>query len=51
MAEEIGRLGRPARAWRCDVTDVEDCRNLVEGAAAFMGGIDLVLYMSGASRC
>ncbi len=43
-----GGRGR-ARAWRCDVTDVDDCRKLVEGAAEFMGGIDLVLYLSGAS--
>jgi NAD(P)-dependent dehydrogenase (short-subunit alcohol dehydrogenase family) len=48
-AEEIRQAGGRARAWRCDVTDAEDCRNLVDGAAEFMGGIDLVLYMSGAS--
>jgi NAD(P)-dependent dehydrogenase (short-subunit alcohol dehydrogenase family) len=48
-AEEIGEAGGRARAWRCDVTDAGDCRNLVDQAARFMGGIDLVLYMSGAS--
>ncbi len=48
-AEEIRGAGGRAEAWRCDVTDAEDCRNLVDEAARFMGGIDLVLYMSGAS--
>lgn len=48
-AEEIRKGGGEARAWRCDVTDAEDCRNLVEAAAESMGGIDIVLYLSGAS--
>ena len=48
-AAQIREAGGRARAWRCDVTDADDCRNLVEEAAAFMGGIDLVLYLSGAS--
>jgi NAD(P)-dependent dehydrogenase (short-subunit alcohol dehydrogenase family) len=48
-AHEITAAGGRARAWRCDVTDPEDCRSLVENAAAFLGGIDVVLYLSGAS--
>jgi NAD(P)-dependent dehydrogenase (short-subunit alcohol dehydrogenase family) len=48
-AEEIRRAGGRAEAWRCDVTDADDCRKLVEAAARSMGGIDLVLYLSGAS--
>lgn len=48
-AKEIRQAGGRARAWPCDVTDAEDCRTLVDGAAEFMGGIDLVLYMSGAA--
>ncbi len=48
-AAEIGGAGGRARAWRCDVTDPADCRDLVEEAGRWMGGIDLVLYLSGAS--
>jgi NAD(P)-dependent dehydrogenase (short-subunit alcohol dehydrogenase family) len=49
VAAEIREAGGQARAWRCDVTDADDCSNLVEAAAGFLGGIDLVLYLSGAS--
>jgi NAD(P)-dependent dehydrogenase (short-subunit alcohol dehydrogenase family) len=49
VADEIARAGGQARAWRCDVTDTDDCRALVDGAAAYLGGIDTVLYLSGAS--
>jgi NAD(P)-dependent dehydrogenase (short-subunit alcohol dehydrogenase family) len=49
VADEIGRSGGTARAWRCDVTDAGDCRALVDAAADFMGGIDILLYLSGAS--
>jgi NAD(P)-dependent dehydrogenase (short-subunit alcohol dehydrogenase family) len=48
-AAEIRNAGAEARAWRCDVTDADDVRGLVEEAALWMGGIDLVLYLSGAS--
>ncbi len=48
-AEEIRAAGAEARAWRCDVTSEEDCTRLVAEAAAWMGGIDVVLYMSGSS--
>ena len=48
-AEEIRGAGGEARAWRCDVTDGADCARLVTGAAAWMGGIDVVLYLSGGS--
>jgi len=49
VAREISRTGAEARAWRCDVTDADDCRALVDAAALFMGGIDVVLYLSGSS--
>ncbi|HUD17613.1 MAG TPA: SDR family NAD(P)-dependent oxidoreductase, partial [Acidimicrobiales bacterium] len=48
-ADEIRRAGGDARAWPCDVTSLDDCRALVEAAAQFMGGIDVVLYLSGSS--
>jgi NAD(P)-dependent dehydrogenase (short-subunit alcohol dehydrogenase family) len=48
-AGEIRRAGGDARAWPCDVTDPAECRGLVDEAARWMGGIDLVLYLSGAS--
>jgi NAD(P)-dependent dehydrogenase (short-subunit alcohol dehydrogenase family) len=48
-AEEIRGAGGRARAWRCDVTDEADCAGLVAEAAAWMGGIDVLLYMSGSS--
>jgi NAD(P)-dependent dehydrogenase (short-subunit alcohol dehydrogenase family) len=48
-AAEIRSAGGEARAWRCDVTEEADCAHLVGEAAAWMGGIDVVLYMSGGS--
>jgi NAD(P)-dependent dehydrogenase (short-subunit alcohol dehydrogenase family) len=48
-ADEIRTAGADVRAWRCDVTDPDDCRALVDAAASFMGGIDMILYLSGAS--
>jgi NAD(P)-dependent dehydrogenase (short-subunit alcohol dehydrogenase family) len=48
-AAEIRAAGGEARAWRCDVTDVEQCSALVAEAAAWMGGIDVLLYLSGSS--
>jgi NAD(P)-dependent dehydrogenase (short-subunit alcohol dehydrogenase family) len=49
VAQEIRRAGGEARAWRCDVTDTDECRGFVDDAAVFLGGIDVVLYLSGAS--
>ena len=46
---EIQRSGSDARAWRCDVTDEAQCARLVDDAAAWLGGIDLLVYMSGSS--
>lgn len=48
-AEAIHAAGGEARAWHCDVTSEEDCARLVADASAWMGGIDVVLYMSGGS--
>jgi len=48
-ADEIRHAGGTARAWRCDVTEEADCAHLVAEAAAWLGGIDVVLYMSGSS--
>ena len=48
-AAEIIAAGGDARAWRCDVTDPDDCRALVDAAAEFLGGIDVVLYLAGVS--
>jgi len=48
-AAEIRDAGGDAAAWRCDVTDEADCARLVTEAAAWMGGIDVLLYMSGGS--
>ena len=47
LAASIRVGGGEARAWHCDVTDPEACAALVDEAAAWMGGIDMVLYMSG----
>jgi NAD(P)-dependent dehydrogenase (short-subunit alcohol dehydrogenase family) len=48
-AEEIRAAGGEARAWRCDVTEEADTARMVAEAAAWMGGIDVLLYMSGSS--
>jgi NAD(P)-dependent dehydrogenase (short-subunit alcohol dehydrogenase family) len=48
-AAEIRSAGGEARAWRCDVTEEADCGRLVAEAAAWMGGIDVLLYLSGSS--
>ena len=48
-AEEIRDGGGEARAWRCDVTDEADGTRLVADAAAWLGGIDVLVYMSGSS--
>jgi NAD(P)-dependent dehydrogenase (short-subunit alcohol dehydrogenase family) len=47
--EEIRAAGGEARGWRCDVTDEADCARLVSEATTWMGGLDVVLYMSGSS--
>jgi NAD(P)-dependent dehydrogenase (short-subunit alcohol dehydrogenase family) len=49
VAAEIRADGGDARAWTCDVTGEADCTRLVAEAAAWMGGIDVVLYMAGSS--
>lgn len=48
-AAEIRSAGGEARAWHCDVTEEADCGRLVAEAAAWMGGIDALLYLSGSS--
>jgi NAD(P)-dependent dehydrogenase (short-subunit alcohol dehydrogenase family) len=48
-ATEIGRSGGQAKAWGCDVTDEAQCARLVDDTAAWLGGIDLLVYMSGSS--
>jgi NAD(P)-dependent dehydrogenase (short-subunit alcohol dehydrogenase family) len=48
-AAEIRAAGGEARAWRCDVTEGADIARLVAEAAEWMGGIDVLLYMSGSS--
>ena len=48
-AAAIRAGGGDARAWRCDVTVELECQRVVDEAAAWMGGIDLLLYMAGAS--
>jgi NAD(P)-dependent dehydrogenase (short-subunit alcohol dehydrogenase family) len=48
-AAEIRAAGGEARAWRCDVTEGADIALLVAEAAEWMGGIDVLLYMSGSS--
>ena len=49
VAAAIRSSGGDARAWRCDVTDPAACDALVDEAASWLGGIDMVLYMSGRS--
>ncbi|HEY5023789.1 MAG TPA: SDR family NAD(P)-dependent oxidoreductase [Acidimicrobiales bacterium] len=49
VAEEIRVAGGDARAWSCDVTEEAQCARLVAEAAAWMGGVDVVLYMAGSS--
>jgi NAD(P)-dependent dehydrogenase (short-subunit alcohol dehydrogenase family) len=49
LAQRVAASGGAARAWRCDVTDEAACARLVDDAAAWMGGIDTILYMSGSS--
>jgi NAD(P)-dependent dehydrogenase (short-subunit alcohol dehydrogenase family) len=49
VAAEIRRSGSEAKAWPCDVTDEAQCARVVDDAAAWLGGIDLLVYMSGTS--
>ncbi len=49
VAGAIRDGGGEARAWSCDVTAEADCARLVDEAAQWMGGIDLLLYMSGSA--
>ena len=48
-ATEIRAAGSEARAWRCDVTDEAQCARLVDDAVDWLGGLDLLVYMSGSS--
>lgn len=48
-AAAIRDAGGEARAWYCDVTDEQGCERLVAEATEWLGGIDMVLYMSGSS--
>jgi NAD(P)-dependent dehydrogenase (short-subunit alcohol dehydrogenase family) len=44
------KCSNPAFAVRCDVRDEQSCANAVEQAAAAMGGLDSLVYASGAMR-
>jgi NAD(P)-dependent dehydrogenase (short-subunit alcohol dehydrogenase family) len=48
-AAAIRSAGGEARAWHCDVTAEADCARFVDEAAAWLGGIDVLLYLSGGS--
>jgi NAD(P)-dependent dehydrogenase (short-subunit alcohol dehydrogenase family) len=49
VASAISDGGGDARAWSCDVTDEAACARLVDEAAQWMGGIDVLLYMAGSA--
>src|SRR5205807_492252 len=44
------KCSNPAFAVRCDVRDEQSCANAVEQAVAAMGGLDSLVYASGAMR-
>ena len=46
-AEEIQRQGRRALALQADLTAVDACRRLVDTAAEFLGGLDILVNNSG----
>jgi NAD(P)-dependent dehydrogenase (short-subunit alcohol dehydrogenase family) len=48
-ADHIRASGGEARAWRCDVTDEAERARMVAEAAGWLGGIEVLLYMSGSS--
>jgi NAD(P)-dependent dehydrogenase (short-subunit alcohol dehydrogenase family) len=48
-AAEIRAGGGDGRAWRCDVTDEAACAAVVAQATDWLGGLDVVLYLSGSS--
>lgn len=48
-AAEIRAAGGEARGWRCDVTVEADCARVVDEAAQWLGGMDVLLYMAGSS--
>lgn len=48
-ADEIRQAGGEARSFPCDVTVAVEVQSLVDEAARWMGGIDAVFYLSGAS--
>lgn len=49
VAEAIRARGQSARAWRMDVSDAEEVRQVVEAAASHFGGIDSVVNNAGIS--
>jgi NAD(P)-dependent dehydrogenase (short-subunit alcohol dehydrogenase family) len=46
--EAAGEVGGRAVGLACDVTDEEQCRRVVEGAVAELGGLDDVVFSTGA---
>jgi len=43
----IGELGRTARAYRCDVSDFDACKQVVEAVTADFGGFDILVNNAG----
>jgi len=50
VAASIGTGGGDATAVRCDVTNNEDCRRVVEDVAKLMGGLHIVVNSAGIIR-
>jgi NAD(P)-dependent dehydrogenase (short-subunit alcohol dehydrogenase family) len=50
VAAAIGTGGGEATAVRCDVTNEEDCRRVVEDVAGLMGGLHIVVNSAGIIR-
>jgi len=47
VAEEIGQAGFSARAWKLDVSDGEEIKDVITGIVSHMGGLDVVINNAG----
>src|SRR5687768_14571316 len=50
VAHEVEALGRTARAYRVDVSAVDECRALSERAAADFGHLDVLVNCAGVAH-
>ena len=50
VCQEIRNLGRQAEAYRCDVSNFQQCGDVVKTAAAHFGQLDILVNNAGITR-